>query len=235
MPDINKKINIEVEDEREIFESGLSAIVPFLINETQDSVELEIYSGVEKAAKEYLSLYKGKYFSDSALKWLDGALASYLSEKGYYRGRSKYRWYYSLCARSPEQIDQSLILPSSTILTNNGYKNKTHFYINELLEKKLPSFVTITENEIVSIASVNEFSEGQHILEITTETASEYRRNGYSTSNTAALALYVLKQGYSVAYCCSRYNITSKRIAQAVGFSIDGRFYAVDAYKNSDN
>ena len=222
---------IELENEKEIFEAGYVGIVPFLMEENEDGLYIEAYSGLEDLAVQFELRFENEYFEKAALEWLDVNIRDYLEEHGYYReDRGVYRWYHSFVLDDIDALNTSLIRPDTVHLTKKT-PSQTLIKANEHLELSMPVFATLDKGEVISIATLNPHSEGQMCLEITAETAVSYRRHGYAASNAAALSKYLLENGYSVAYCCSRYNKTSAKIAKKIGFKENGRFYAVDAYK----
>lgn len=229
------KISVITEKEKNIFKSGYPMIVPFLVTEYDDGLEIEVYSGVKSFSKKFVKKYGKEIFSDEALTILTDELEKYADLHGYEGEKhERLRWYHSFSMRSAENLDTSAILPSSVKIEEDVCINRTTLEVGENLEKNIPMFATIADGQIVSMACVNEYSEGQRMLEITVETSPAYRKKGYARSNTAALAKYLIENGYSVAYCCSRYNIGSERIARSLGFDYVGRFYAYNAYKKPD-
>ncbi len=223
---------LTIEDESEILKSEYPMIVPVLIDEYNGDYEIEAYHGVEKTAEEFHSLFWGHFFSEKAIDWLDLHLRDYVESLGYLREcTGKYRWYDRYEANDAESLNSDLILPSTSLLCEGEYEFLVSFSLAEQLSKGLQSFVTLIGNKIVSIATVNEHDNEQKMLEITVETAPEYRNNGYGLSNTVALAGYLIENGYTVAYACSRYNRASQSIAKKAGFRKNGRFYAYTAYK----
>ncbi len=226
------RASFSVEKEKRIFKSDYPMIVPFLVESYGDDLEIEVYSGVKRLAKRYVKRYGKDIFSDEALAALNEELEKYALSHGYEgETHERLRWYYSFSMRSTENLDISAILPSSVKIEDESLENLTTLDVKENIEKNIPMFATVVDSKIVSMACVNEYGEGQKMLEITVETAPEYRRRGYARSNTAALAKYLVENGYSVAYCCSRYNEGSRRIAESLGFDLDGRFYAYNAYR----
>lgn len=222
---------IYIENDKEIFEAGYPAIVPFLIQEQDSEVYVEAYSGLEDIAEQYVLRFENEYFSDAALRWLDSNVQPYLEENGYYREkRGVMRWYHAYILNADDKINTSYIRKDSVLLTE-PIRSMTLIKPAEHLELSMPVFATVIDGVAVSVATVNPHSEDQNCLEVTAETAKAYRKNGYGASNVAALSKYLIENGYSVAYCCSRYNTPSKKIAENIGFKKDGRFYAVDAYK----
>lgn len=226
------KISFSVEKEKAIFKSDYPMIVPFLVSEYSDALEVEVYSGVKRLVKKIMKKCGKDIFSDEALELLNAELEKYANSHGYEgEEHERLRWYYSFSMRDVERLDLSAILSSSVRIERDCFENLTTLEVFENLEKDIPMFATVVDGKIVSMACVNEYGEGQRMLEITVETAPEYRKKGYARSNTAALAKYLLENGYSVAYCCSRYNEGSRRIAEALGFDLVGRFYAYNAYR----
>ena len=222
---------ISIENDKEIFEADYPAIVPFLLQEQNGEVYIEAYSGIEDIAVQYELRFENEYFSDAALRWLNANIQSYLDKNGYYREeRGVMRWYHAYILDDLKRVNTALIRDDSVLLTE-PIKSVTLIKPAEHLELSMPVFATVIDGVAVSVATVNPHSEDQNCLEITAETAPKFRKRGYGASNVAALSKYLLENGYSAAYCCSRYNRASKKIAERVGFECDGRFYAVDAYK----
>ncbi len=226
------KISFSVEKEKRIFKADYPMIVPFLVSEYGEDLEVEVYSGVKKLVKSFVKNYGKDIFSDEALSLINEELEKYALSHGYEgETHERLRWYYSFSMRNAEKLDVSAILPSSVRIESDGFENLTTLEVKENLEKNIPMFATVENGKILSMACVNEYGDGQRMLEITVETSPEYRKKGYARSNTAALAKFLLENGYSVAYCCSRYNKGSRRIAESLGFDFVGRFYAYNAYR----
>jgi len=226
------KISVTTEKEKNIFKSGYPMIVPFLVTEYGDDLEIEVYSGVKRFCKKLVKRYGKGIFSDEVLSQLNEELEKYANLHGYEGEKhERLRWYHSFSMRNAEKLDTSAILGSSVKIEEDVYINRTTYEVGENLEKNIPMFATLEDGKIVSMACVNEYSEGQKMLEITVETSPSYRKRGFARSNTAALAKYLIENGYSVAYCCSRYNVGSERIARSLGFDYVGRFYAYNAYR----
>ena len=227
---------MRVENDREIFDAGYPGIVPFLMTEYKGDLTLEVYSGAVSAANDFLSRFKGRFFTKDALSSIARSLDGYLQDNGYERdtvGETLYYYQYEL---TPEDtLDPSLIKENTKRLTPSLYKrlsgNLTTFSLEELLEKRLESFVVIEEGRAVAIATVNERLEAGGMPEITVETSPRYRSRGYAASTVTALCQYLLKKGVAVAYCCRNTHTKSNKVARRVGFKRVGRFYAVAAYR----
>ena len=226
---------MRVENDKKIFAAGYPAIVPFLMEEYRGEVTFEIYSGVRKEVKAFEKAFKGRYFTEKALFSLASSLDAYIEANGYERDKKGgTRYYYSYEAKDREAIDTSLIQENSLLLTDEiavSCRNRTTFSLKELLEKNIVAFVTVVEDEVVSIATVNETLENTNCLEVTVETSVAHRGKKYAESNVSALTAYLLEKGATVAYCCRNTNTKSNKIARRVGFERVGRFYAVSAYR----
>lgn len=227
---------MRVENDREIFEANYPGIVPLLVEEYKGDVSIEVYSGAEAFAREYLERYTGRLFSKEALSSVARSLDGYLRENGYERdtvGETLYYYQYEMT--DPKALDLSLIKAGTERLTASLLKkikgNLTTFSLDELLEKKLSAFVVIEDQKVVAIATVNERLKKGSVLEVTVETSPRYRQKGYALSTVTALSRYLLEHGATVAYCCRNTHTKSNRVARSTGFCRVGRFYAVAAYR----
>lgn len=230
---IRDKLRITLEDDDELFsESAPPAIVPVVISSGRHGIEAELYFSVYPAVAAFVNAHSEDLFEDETLKELNELVAPYLLEKGYVREKQgNLRWYHSFAGYDHRKINTGLVKSNTKKLSSRHVENETTFDLDELRKYKLPAFVTVVDRKVVSIATVNPYSEGQRMLEITAETAPAYRKMGYGASNVAALASYLLRHRYFVAYCCSRHNRASVKIARNVGLSHEGKFYAIDAYR----
>ena len=230
---MKETIRITLEDDEILLtEENPPAIVPVVISKGRHCIEAELYFSIYPEVSDFVKKHTEDLFADDTLRTLGEIVAPYLEKTGYVREKQgTLRWYHSFVCYNKDKIDPSVILPSTKKLNTLRYENLTTFDLKELKEYKLPAFVTVVDGKVVSIATVNPYSKGQRMLEITAETAPAYRKRGYGASNVAALADYLLRHKHTVAYCCSRYNSGSIKIARKVGLTNDGRFYAIDAYR----
>ncbi|MBP3321983.1 MAG: GNAT family N-acetyltransferase [Clostridia bacterium] len=229
------RLFITIEDEEELLEAGVPAIVPVVFCRYKSKIELECYYGIYPQAREFL-LNCDNPFSKESLLQFDALIAPYLEEIGYERPeQGKLRYYRSMVLWDRRELKREAILPSSKMLTPKLLlkirENPTDFDLQELLQKDLPAAVTVVDGVLVSIATVNEHSEGQRLLEAAVYTHPAHRARGYGSSNVALLADRLLMQKKGVVYCCSCRNQISLRLARQLGFRCESRFYAVDAYK----
>ena len=77
------KISVITEKEKNIFKSGYPMIVPFLVTEYDDGLEIEVYSGVKRFSKKLVKKYGKEIFSDEALTILTDELEKYADLHGY--------------------------------------------------------------------------------------------------------------------------------------------------------
>ena len=232
------KLFITIEDEEELIKAGVPAIVPVVFSRYKSKLELECYYGVYPQVRDFL-LKSENPFSREKLLELDALLAPYLEEIGYKRPeQGRLRYYRSFVLWNRKDLKREAILPSSRKLTHSLLlkirENNTDFDLKELLERDLPAAVTVVDGVLVSIATVNEHSEGQRLLEATVYTLPAFRGQGYGSSNVALLSDGILMQKKGVVYCCSCRNQPSIRLARQLGFKSESRFYAVDAYKTEE-
>ena len=230
-----ENLYIRIEDE-ENFEEPMDAIVPLVFSQSRTRLELECYFGVYKEARDFLLEYGANPFFKEALSELNRRLLPYLEAEGYHREGGELRYYRSFVLWDKRKLNRSLIRPDSVMLSRTVLEkvleNRTDFDLEELLLKRLPTALTLKEGNVLSVASVNEHGKNQRLLEASVYTLPDARGQGFGQSNVALLCHSVLEKRMGVVYCCSCHNQPSLKIAKAVGFRSESRFYAVDAYKN---
>ena len=231
-----RKLLITIEDEAGIEEWPLPAIVPVVFSMSKKRVELECYFGVYSEVRDFILRHPEDLFSKKSLAELDKILVPYLEKEGYYRPQlGKLRYYRSFVLWDKRKLHTDAIGCHSEVLTEAVLRkvteNETDFDLAELLEAGLETVVTVKDGRLLSLATVNPHSKGQRLLEIAVYTLPSARENGYGKSNTALLSKTLLEKKRGVVYCCSCYNRPSVKIAKALGFDSESRFYAVDAYK----
>ena len=234
---MTQKYEISTEDDSDMLDGSSPAVVPFYMKEEMEDGEsvlfVEVYESALSIAEDFCEKYKGAYFTDEALLYIYEKICGHMDTLGYYpeRGAVK-RYYHSFEKREYTPELDGVRADSVFLFDTEDIPSALTFDLSELKERGLFAFVTVKDGRAVSIATVNEHSEDARMLEITTETAPAYRKNGYALSNVRALTAYLIDNGYSVAYCTSRYNRGSVRIAKKCGFTPSGRFYAVAGYND---
>lgn len=229
------KLIFSLEDEEAIEDWPLPAIVPTVFSRYKGKTEVECYFGVYDIVRTFLFEHDRNPFSKKALEDLDRRLAPYLESQGYERGSGVYRFYKSFVLWDKRNLRTDSLCETSQMLCTDVLEkikiNKTDFDLRELLKKELPAALTVKDGKLLSVATVNEHSENQRLLEATVYTLPEARGKGYAKSNVALLCKHLLENKKGIVYCCSCHNRASIAVAKAVGFRAESRFYAVDAYR----
>ena len=230
-----KQIFLRIEDE-DAFDGGIpAAFVPVLFTESKRKIEGECSFGAYPILRDFLYTHKNSLFSRAALADLDEALVPYLQKIGYERGGGRFRFYRSFVLWDKRKLNTSVILPSATPLDRRVARsvkvNQTGFDLCELLSKRLETVVAVENGELLSVASVNEHSPGQRLLELTVYTRPSARGRGLASSCAAKLCEMLFEKKKGAVYVCSCRNAPSVALARKIGLQSDARFYAVDAYK----
>ena len=171
---MKEKIYITLEDDDVLLEEeNPPAIVPVVISSGRHGVEGELYYNIYPEVVCFIENNMGSLFEDENLLALNEMVKPYLNEKGYVREKQgTFRWYHSFAGYDKRKINTDLIQNTTKKLSPRHIKNETTFDLDELREFKLPAFVTVIDKTVVSIATVNPYSKGQRMLEITSETAT---------------------------------------------------------------
>ena len=234
-PAARPAVFLSIEDELSFGDGLPDAIVPVVFSKGRRKIEGECYFGAYPALRSFLYKHADDPFSKKALTELNGDLAPYLKEIGYERRGGELRYYRSFVLWDKNALNGAAILPDSSPLSRGILKkvkvNRTGFDLDELLDKKLETVVALIDGELASIASVNEHSPDQRLLELTVYTRPAYRGRGLGSSCTALLAKTLLEKKRGVVYVCSCRNAASIALANRIGLKSENRFYAVDAYK----
>ncbi|MBQ9121024.1 MAG: GNAT family N-acetyltransferase [Clostridia bacterium] len=226
-------IRLEDADFEEFFFSEFPDIaIPIEIRvDRNGACVITTYRRTETIARELEARFSSDPFSEEALRYLDTALRPIVSAWGYRPDKRCESYILNYEAASASQIDRSVILPESRILfaLPEGVGNRTTYDFEE--ENEDPKSVTVKDGKVVSLACVNPYDAEEDERELNTETAPQYRGRGYSASNTARLALELLKRGNRVTYNCNVKNIASRRVAEKCGFTYVGRSYYYVCYR----
>lgn len=221
-----------IQDDDSPLLDGYPIIIPLTIKLYPDKeLEIDYYPQMIAIAKQ-LAGYKNP-LCDTALEALYIEAEKFAESVGYEcEPKSRKSYIISYFAAEKSEIRAEKIQPTTEKLTEHhqNLKNRTTVDIDELLDYDLTSYLTVKDGEIVSIASVNPFSDGIN-FELNVQTAVRYRGNGYAASNIAALAIDLLENGCEITYNCRRYNRGSQKTAEAVGLREYGRFYMAACYK----
>ena len=222
---------IILEDSSFPIDNDFDSVIPFEIHVDNDRVTITAYDMVEDIANDFNNMFGNDPLSDPALEYLNSKLDPIIKKSGYsLDNKHLYNWYYSYYMDDIQLLNTDVILPNTVKWEpDSNYKNLTTIDLDFIEDRTI--FVTLIDNKIVSYACENPWCEEDE-FEIGVETALGYRNNGYALSNTSALTKYSLQLNYRVTYNCSRYNTTSQRIAEKVGFTSNGKRYYYICYRN---
>jgi len=194
--------------------------------------EIKYYPEFEEIAEYIAEKYKNP-LSDSALIYLNDETEKIVTPLGYQiEPHNKKSYIISYTAEDKKQIKTEKIKESTVLLEEKHLKikNITTVDTKEMLEYDLKSYITIQDDMIVSIASINPFSESD-VFELNVQTAPKFRGNGYAVSNVSALAYDLLSDGKKIVYDCRRYNRGSQKTADSAGLCEYAKFYMMACYK----
>ncbi len=244
-------IKLDRGGEEFVFENEWDTAVPITVRKKDGSeAVIEVFPAYEKEASEFLDKFGGDPFSDEALDFISENIGAKMRDRGYEEdegGKFRKRYYYTYVIKSEKDINRDAVLDSTLPLTKKNIrkkKNKTTFDLPLYIEEEMTSFITVTDEKIVSIAAENRScsedfeDEGCDVIEIGTETNVDYRRMGYAASNCAALAEKLIKEtGCYITYETANTNVSAQKCAEKAGFTRYGSCYYYimrKTYKEND-
>ncbi|MBQ8836997.1 MAG: GNAT family N-acetyltransferase [Clostridia bacterium] len=216
-------IIIDSEGENFIRENLFDIAVPVHVEQFEGETKIFAYPFAAKLCEEYEERFSEDLFSDEALDFLRNGCKEFCNELGYKEEKYPKNWGYNfICTENT--ADQSIIC--ERIRRDGKYKNLTTFNIAECLAYERVIYAVVKEGQIVSVAVTSEsISSAKDIIEIGTETAVGYRKNGYSAAAVCALSEFLCAKGLKVLYKCHRENAASAAVARKAGFDEVGKFF----------
>ncbi len=234
-----KMIDLDYGGEEFVFENDWDTAVPVTVRKRDgEDVYIEVFPTYEREAREFEKLFACDPFSRDALSFLWERIGVPMEARGYCDEKKfRHRWYHTLVIKRGDEIDKSVILPSTVKLTESaikGKRNRTTFDLERYIEEEINAFVTIEGGEVLSIAAENmscsgDFDDDEEcggITEIGVETAVGVRGRGFAASNAAALARHLIEtDGVYVTYETDCDNASSLAVARRAGFVGYGKCY----------
>ena len=191
-------------------------------------VTLTTYKELEDKLSFIEGMSEEELFKEDTIDRIIGVIEKDVEAHGYEISYGK-NYIYKINRR--EDINKALILPSSEVLLpDHGLTDRLELQ-KEVLEDGRLCFATVIDNEIVSAAGENAYREKEDTVNIWVESDEAFRGKGYGTSNTAALAYYLLDTGMTVSYTVDDDNLVSARLAERVGLKRDVHVLDVIARK----
>ena len=215
-------IILDTDGEAFIRESGFDLAIPIHVEQNGTETKIFAYPFAKELCAEYETRFADDLFSEKALDFLRHGCADFCRELGYHEEKHPKNWGYNFLARD---ITGNPEIPCERI-RRDKYPNLTTFDICECLAYDRVIFAVVKEGKIVSVAVTCEAvgNDGEPV-EIGTETAVGYRKNGYSTAAVRALTAYLCERGHPVLYKCHHENRASAAVAARGGFDKVGKFY----------
>ncbi len=221
---------IHIDDQTPLTERKYNLVIPIdIICYADGTSEIFVYEMFEETAVALEADFGGRLISKEAIDFIHGSLRDRVAEYEYEADSDSlydYMEIYSIPDGS--KINETLIQQTTENLTDGsgGYQNLTSLPIGEDI-----TFGTVIDGKIVSAATLNPHEEGDIMPEITVETAKGCEGRGYGKSNTAAIAKFLLENGYGGSFNCMKSNPASAAIAKSVGFSYDAAAYYYVCYE----
>lgn len=216
-------IILDREGEEFIRENLFDIAVPVHVEVFKGETKIFAYPFAENLCKEYEEKFTDDLFSDDALDFLRRGCENFRQELGYAEEKYPKNWGYNfICSDNVADAN----IKCERIRRDGKYKNLTTFNIAECLAYERVIYAVVNEGQIVSVAVSSEsLSNAKDLIEIGTETAVGYRKNGYSTAAVKALSEFLISKGFKVLYKCHHRNEGSAAVAQKAGFDEAGKFF----------
>ncbi len=221
---------IELEDselEAELFESKAETLVPIEVTKSKNSLRICSFEKTADIAKSFEENFSQDPFCKEAIDFLEESLLPVISSWNYFTDDYFPKHIYTYTADS---YDDELILPSTIFINSLGkYKNLTEY---ELEDSEDGYFVTVIDNQIVSVCEINASDAFLNAKEINVFTNEKYRKKGYGASNITAMIKHLLSKGEeAVAYTAPKENIGSQKTAEKCGLKMISETYYCICYK----
>ncbi len=214
---------IDSEGESFIRENLFDIAVPIHVEQLYGETKIFAYPFAKELCEEYERLYADRLFSSEALDFLRDGCKEFCAELGYKEEKHPKNWGYNFICR---QNTASESIKCERIRRDGKYKNLTTFNIAQCLAYERVIYAVVKEGQMVSVAVTSESLSGaEDIIEIGTETAVGYRKNGYSAAAVRALSEFLCSKGFKVLYKCHSENTASSAVARRAGFDEVGKFF----------
>ena len=216
-------IIIDHDGEEFIRENLFDIAVPIHVEQINGETKIFSYPFAKELCEEYEKTFANDLFSDEALEFLREGCRAFCKELGYTEEKYPKNWGYNfICSENCANPE----IKCERIRRDGKYKNLTTFNIAECLAYERVIYAIVKDGQIVSVAVTSEsVANADEFIEIGTETAVGFRKNGYSTAAVKALSEFLLSKGLKVLYKCHHTNIGSVSVAKSAGFDEVGKFF----------
>ena len=216
-------IVLDAEGEAFIRENAFDIAVPVHVEQMNGETKIFAYPSVASLCEQYEEKYGADLFADEALDFLRAGCSAFRLSLGYSEEKHPKNWGYNFIC---EENMPATEISCERIRRAGKYKNLTTFDIEACLAYERVIYAVVKEGQIVSVAVTCEAPPKERgFVEIGTETAVGYRKNGYAQAAVRALSAHLCERGYRVLYKCHHENLASTAVAHGAGFSEVGRFF----------
>lgn len=214
----------DIDGEELVRETNFDIAVPVHVETFGGETKVFAYPSVLSLCETYAARFAADLYSDAALAYLADGCAAFCTSLGYTKDKHSAVVGYNFLPQGEPTCDFAFC---KRIRRDGKYENLTTFDISACLAAERVIFAAISEEKIVSVAVACETLTAENVgnsIEISTETAPDFRGKGYATACVAALSAHLLSRGYRALYKCRRENTASARVARAAGFEKTGDF-----------
>lgn len=214
----------DIDGEELVRETNFDIAVPVHVETFGGETKVFAYPSVLSLCETYAARFAADLYSDAALAYLADGCAAFCTSLGYTKDKHSAVVGYNFLPQGEPTCDFAFC---KRIRRDGKYENLTTFDLSACLAAERVIFAAISEEKIVSVAVACETLTAENVgnsIEISTETASDFRGKGYATACVAALSAHLLSRGYRALYKCRRENTASARVARAAGFEKTGDF-----------
>lgn len=223
----------DIDGEELVRETNFDIAVPVHVETFGGETKVFAYPSVLSLCETYAARFAADLYSDAALAYLADGCAAFCTSLGYTKDKHSAVVGYNFLPQGEPTCDFAFC---KRIRRDGKYENLTTFDLSACLAAERVIFAAISEEKIVSVAVACETLTAENVgnsIEISTETAPDFRGKGYATACVAALSAHLLSRGYRALYKCRRENSASARVARAAGFEKTGDFAYFVYRKNS--
>lgn len=214
----------DIDGEELVRETNFDIAVPVHLETFGGETKVFAYPSVLSLCETYAARFAADLYSDAALAYLADGCAAFCTSLGYTKDKHSAVVGYNFLPQGEPTCDFAFC---KRIRRDGKYENLTTFDLSACLAAERVVFAAISEEKIVSVAVACETLTAENVgnsIEISTETAPDFRGKGYATACVAALSAHLLSRGYRALYKCRRENTASARVARAAGFEKTGDF-----------
>lgn len=214
----------DIDGEELVRETNFDIAVPVHVETFGGETKVFAYPSVLSLCETYAARFAADLYSDAALAYLADGCAAFCTSLGYTKDKHSAVVGYNFLPQGEPTCDFAFC---KRIRRDGKYENLTTFDLSACLAAERVIFAAISEEKIVSVAVACETLTAENVgnsIEISTETAPDFRGKCYATACVAALSAHLLSRGYRALYKCRRENTASARVARAAGFEKTGDF-----------